>query len=259
MPFSTRTDTGKAVRAIQKVGTKILYASATALNVTAQLDKEAQQQHNRRWMVVRRPKWVDANVRIPRGGKATVNRLRAIVRMQQPGSKGEMNGGYSTLAKFQHGGEITAADQDTPFAIPTKAIRPKITEIPPRALLPHNLGLAPYRQPKGDFRPTRVHYTRGGTAADHAFGTGRTVKQWKGKRRTFILDPREHFGVAVWGVYQRTGPGRSDFRLIWTLRRALEIPDELHFYLIAQRTARHIPQTFHDALVAELRGRGRRT
>jgi len=46
------------------------------------------------------------------------------------------------------------------------------------------------------------------------------------------------FGVQVAGVYQRTGPGKHDFHLVWTYKAKIPIPKRPFFYEVGIKTVR---------------------
>lgn len=141
------------------------------------------------------------------------------------------------LAKFELGGQKEAADDMVaPIAIPSKVLRPSFRDLVKSKFSPQNLRLTPKRGTVGVFSteegkrknifgtlPARQTLTRGG------------VVQWKGKLRTFMLDPRFHGqqrggeGDPTWGVYQRTGPGKHDIQLLWAYKSAIPIPKRLAF------------------------------
>lgn len=120
------------------------------------------------------------------------------------------------LMKFEDGGPLRSADPMAPNFIPSENIRPSVTSVVPRKLYPKNLRLMDRKDVVG-ILPAKVHYTKRG------------VRQIKGKERTFVLDPRDMFGVSTWGVYQRTGPGKHDVRLLWRYKTEIDIPAILDF------------------------------
>lgn len=188
------------------------FVEMRAVNATAFDVRDAQRAHIQSAFTVRRP-WVAKAPQIPRGGKAT---------KQKPEARVELADNRGFLAKFERGGTLMASDSIAhPFAIPTDQLRPVKTAVVPRRFLPKNLRLQPRKDVLGTLRARQVRTKRG-------------VIQWKGKRRTFILDPRFH-NTETWGVFQRTGPKRNQIRLLWAYRQKITIPPLLHFVDTAQR------------------------
>jgi len=210
------------------------FTIATALNATANHAQDAIRQHATEAFTLRRQEFMLRTIKREGGiggDFATKDNPVARVRLAQPGQD------FRTplFAKFEVGGEIVHLDRDKPIAIPTQAIRPSFTDLPAPSLYPKNLRLVSRRDVKGILpSQKRFHLVTG-------------IPQWFGKRRTFVLDPMVHKGVHVWGVYQRTGPGPHDFRLIWTYKQRIPIPAKLHFLDTGQRAAAQYWQSDFDA------------
>lgn len=194
------------------------YAMARAVNATAFDARDAIRRGIDERFTIRRP-YVPRGVQIPPGGRATKQKPEAIV---------ELDRRRSFLAKFEEGG-VKRGSATMPIAIPTEHIRPVHTAIPPLSLYPKNLGLQERRDISGGFTAARTTFTRRG------------VKQWKGKRRTFVIDPWEHNATPeLWGVWQRRGPKRHQIRLIWAYRREIPIPPTLKFVETGRRTVNEV-------------------
>lgn len=133
----------------------------------------------------------------------------------------ELDPARGFLAKFEAGG-VKSGSAAVPIAIPSTALRPNLAYVPPLQLYPKNLRLIPRRGVTG-IVPAKHHLT------------ARGVDQIKGKERTFVLD-QTMFGVRVTGVYQRTGPGPHDIRLLWTYKDRIPIPARLRFEATALDT-----------------------
>lgn len=146
--------------------------------------------------------------RIPRGGRAT--KSKPFVHLAIDGDR------KNVLMKHEEGGRITGHEPN-PIYLPSRGIRPTKAVLPPRHLYPSSNRLVERRDPDASTLPVQERTT------------ARGVPQIKGKRRMFVLDPKVHFGVRVWGVYQRTGPDRDDIRLLWLFRRSITLQPRLQF------------------------------
>lgn len=194
------------------------FALARAMNWTA---KDAQGDVARqivRTFVTRRTKWLLANTaKVPRGGWATKTKLHVDLGADADGRSS------NPLWRFEKGEAKESFDDTQPVAIPSTHVRPTFGELPQNALRPKNLRLVERRTTNGLLGPkTRV--TKNGKVI------------LTGKRRTFVLNPREHFGVKTWGVYQRTGSGRRDVRLLWVYKRRVAVKPVLRFRETVSRT-----------------------
>jgi hypothetical protein len=70
--------------------------------------------------------------------------------------------------------------------------------------------------------------------------------RWRGKNRTWVGFSKKH---PLGAVYQRTGPGKLDFRIVWAFHLPFPLDDRLQFILTAQRVALKV---FPAACAAEL-------
>lgn len=197
----------------QQLASQAPFAISLALNRTAKSVQDTERAGLAQHFTIRKP-WVPQGVMIPRfSDKRDVPMQVEIV----------VDKSRQFLWKFEEGGTKTGTP-NTPIAIPSRAIRPGFTALPPLDLYPKNLRLLARRTADGVL-PPKIHWTAHGVA------------QRKGKQRTFVLEA-DWMGVRVPGVYQRTGPGKHDFRLLWTYRARIPIPAALHFYEIAQETVK---------------------
>lgn len=210
------TNASEVARWIQHVfSDQMPFALSLAINRTAYNVRDAIRSGIQHRFTIRR-RWVVHGIQIPRGGRATKQKLEAIVELERR---------RSFLAKFEEGG-VKRGSATMPIAIPTEHIRPVHTATPPLSLYPKNLGLQERRDISGGFTAARTTFTRRG------------VKQWKGKRRTFVIDPWEHNATPeLWGVWQRRGPKRHQIRLIWAYRREIPIPPTLKFVETGRKMA----------------------
>jgi hypothetical protein len=188
------------------------YVLSSSVNQMAKLAQEAVRQHVKSDFVLRKASFVLNTVKITHFSDKRDADIYAEIRIQNPeGDKRD-----PVLARFEDGTQKTSFDPTMPLAIPTPAIRPAFADLVPLALYPKNLRIVERRDVVGTM-PAKVHVTKAG------------VTQIKGKLRTFVLDPKEHFGVQRWGVFQRTGPGRHDVRMIWLFKSKEPIPARLAF------------------------------
>jgi len=192
---------------------QVPFAASLALNQTAKDVRAAEQQEIAANFVLRQADFNLRHVRIPKFSNKADDPMSVTVEI---GERGKY------LQKFQAPGVKTALDPAMPIAIPSTNIRPGFSDLAPRALYPKNLRLVPRKGVTG-ILPAKRHVT------------ARGVLQLKGKQRTFVLDPKEHFGVKTWGVYQRTGPGKQDVRLLWTFKSRIPIPKRLDFLAVGER------------------------
>jgi hypothetical protein len=211
---------------------QVPFAASLGLNQTAKDVQAAERVALQGSFILREPRFLLQSIRIPRFSNKNDPQLEVTV---------EIGPKASFLLKFQTGGEKVALDRALPIAIPSPALRPSPGAVVPRALYPKALRLVPRRDIKGVL-PAQRHVTRRG------------VEQLKGKRRTFVLDPTIHFGVKTWGVYQRTGPGRGDIRLLWIYKQRIRIPQRFDFVPIGQRTAAaRWPENFAQSFARAVR------
>jgi hypothetical protein len=233
LEISLQVEIEQAIAAIEHVRRDQLpYAISLAVNETAKAAQREVRAHIRQAFTLRRPQFVLNTVKIEKYDFAN-KRNPTVFRLKIDDQVYKNSRRRDFLAKFEEAGEKTATDDVAfPIAIPTKELRPSFRELVRPRFYPGNLRLAPKRVGAGEIIPARQKRTSGG------------VVQWQGKLRTFVLDPRFHGeqrggeGDPTWGVYQRTGPGKHDIRLLWTYARSVPIPPLLQFYATAQQAIR---------------------
>jgi hypothetical protein len=76
----------------------------------------------------------------------------------------------------------------------------------------------------------------------------RKQQQLEGIGGTFTITSKET-GRPI-GIFQRTGPGRRDMRLIWAFEPSIKIPARLDWFGIAQRTVKERFQINFDGAMA---------
>ena len=197
------------------------YAISRAVNKTATDVRDTMRREVLTRFTVRQRSFVVSQFQVSHTSDKRDSSIYAEITVGGAGYKG----GTKTrdiLSIFEEGGMKTSPDPAFPMAIPSTNIRPTFTASAPRALYPVNLGLRPRRAIAGGYKYPRRHTTSGG------------IEQLKGSRRTFVLDPLTMQGVKVWGVYQRTGKGKHDVRLLWTYKQRLTVPALLGFQKTAE-------------------------
>lgn len=190
---------------------QIPFATSLALNQTAKDAQDAIKTRLRNVFTIRRA-WVAQGITIPKFSDKNDSPMSVTIQLDPE---------RSFLAKFEGGGTKYGTDEQ-PIAIPSTAIRPAFVDLPPLALYPKNLGLV-------------ARQDVAGKTAVRGKITKRGVLEIQGKRRTFVLTT-DMFGVNVPGVYQRTGPGKHDFQLLWAYKPQIPIPQELSFVETAKET-----------------------
>lgn len=229
----------QAVRALDQVRREQLpFATSLAVNWTALATQADIRKNVRGSFILRRPTFILNTIKIEKYDFST-KKNPTTFRVKVDDGKNKRGARKDVLAKFEAGGLKVRPDRVWPFIIPSSGLRPNVRDLVPRSMYPTALRLAPSRGVVG------VSYERNakgnrirlfGTLPAQQKRTKRGVLQWRGKRRTFILDPQEHFGVKTWGVYQRTGPRKEDVKLLWTYRARLPIPARLRFVQTAEES-----------------------
>lgn len=201
---------------------QIPFAVSSALNATAKEVQVATRAGIARRFTLRSSRFVLNTVKINRGDFATKDNLRAIVTVG--GSVGGRR--QDLLVKFEDGGVRRSSDPGRPIAIPSDYLRPTKSAVIPKGMYPKALRLISSRTASGSTLAPKTHMTRRG------------VEQIKGKRRTFVLDPRHHRGARSWAVFQRQGPHSTDVQLLWIYKTSIKIPRKLFFKDTAAKVVR---------------------
>lgn len=172
-----------------------------------------------------RKRFMDMMVRFDRKNYATKTNLEARIGVNDTESPaaGEGRDRSFILGRHETGGVRRAPDPLRPFAIPTRALRAGAFDVPPRSLYPSSLRLVERRTPSGTL-PAKSRVTK----------RGKIMIQ--GKRGTFVMDAGTGVGnPKVRGVWQRTGPGKRDIRMLWMYRDRISLRPRLRFYETGQR------------------------
>lgn len=205
-------DAGRTISFLEASKQQLPFAISVAVNKTAKDVQIAQRAQMQASFIIRKP-WVLQGVVISKFSDKSEATPTAVVGIDPT---------RSFLNKFEQGGQKVAANPALPIAVPTLFARPDRGGLVPLGLYPKNLGLAARRGVTGIVNPKGKVSKRG-------------ILQLQGKRRTFVLD-LTMAGVQVPGVYQRTGPGPHDFRLLWAYKPSIPIPALLRFEETALKT-----------------------
>lgn len=223
------------------------FAIATALNRTGEDANAALRAHIEDKFTIRVPSLLRyvAPVQLPRPNRATKQNLTVILETDRIGR---------LFNPFEQG-VPKSGSVERPLIVPSDALRLTKKTVIPRSLYPGNLGLTPKRDPAGT-----SYYALGRNSKKKKLTpfhtTGRGVTQVKGRRRTFVLDPRYNRNItpAQAGIYQRTGPGKHDIRLLWHFTERVQRPAVLEFYDTVDRTwDARIGPNFEGAMAFALR------
>jgi hypothetical protein len=203
------------------------FATSKAINDTASDVQKAIRAGLQERFTIRRP-WVTQGITLRRGTKTDLTATVAVDPTRR------------FLNKFEQGGTKTGT-AGQPVAVSTIIQRGSPT-LPARYLYPKNLGLQMRRGVTGNL------------LAHHGGKRGVQLKsQLQGAHRTFVLT-RNMFGVNVPGIYQRFGPGRHDFRLLWVYKDSVPIPASLRFASTARETVNAVwAQRFNEAWAYAIR------
>lgn len=167
-------------------------------------------------MIVRVPGFVLPPQQLPNKWRATKDKLFAtadIAYDDGPRSIGARR--RAILSKFEDGGEKKSANPNYPIAIPTKALRSSPHDLVARQMYPRNL--------VGSF--SKLGAFEGLTP-----GKRGKKRQSAGQASYFtITSTRLGAKPSSYGLYERYGPGRGQFRMLWAFRTRIPIPAILHY------------------------------
>ena len=204
------------------------FATAVAINRTAEEVLAEGRREIKANFLVRVPGFDLPPVQLPEAWRATKTRQIATVNL------GDSDGGSNSIGarrvqiftKFEYGQPKVANDPGFPIAIPTRAIRPSPMALVPRSLYPKNLRLSPRLDAGGQIQPALRRGKVRGFAGETLTKRKRHELGMEGAGGTFtILDEQ---GRPI-GIFQRTGAGRRDIRMIWAFRPEIHIPRRMDF------------------------------
>lgn len=225
----------QAMQAIEDVHQKHApYAASISINRTLEEGLSKTREEMQRSFIVRVPGFVLPPVQLPRVARATKKNLTAQAALGYGDISQDSIGDRREriFRKFQTGGMKVAEDPSFPIAIPTKALRPSPTTLIPRAMYPTNLRLAPRREASGATLPA-LRRGKVRTLGGEAIGKrARKEQGLMGIGGTFVLYGPDGRPI---GIFQRTGSGVRDVRMIWAYARSIRIPARLPFFSIMER------------------------
>ncbi len=225
MKIEMQTDTTQAKALLDAGLRQIPFTVALTLNRTAEEAVEAGRTHMRRVFTIRR-EFVPRQFR--QFNKATKDKLETIVEITPRGGR---------FLRIHEPGGVRAAGVN-PIAIPTSNLRPTRTANILSRLYPVQLGFF-VRRAINDRMSASLdpqYLALQGTGYEPGSANIRNFKVREGPFHTFELtEGRNRIAPRQAGIYQRTGPGRGDVRLLWSYRRSVTIRPQLRFAETVQR------------------------
>lgn len=205
-PARTATELSRSLQATMRK--QIPYATALAVNATAESVQRAQRAGQRERFTIRREQWADRSVKIRRGEFATKRNPVAIIRIEAPGAD---PGRSQILTQHEDGGEKKPRGQS--LAVPKEA-RANVRVIIRKNQRPRAFEFGPGRR-----------------------GPRATVYQ--GERRTFMIRLHNRSGWILRRVAkQRIRKLFDGTKLLYTLTPKAKLKPRLAFIRTAERTAR---------------------
>jgi hypothetical protein len=228
MKIDIKIDTKQLEARTLRESKRLAYSATQALNTTALKIQQAERANLDKRFTVRKAGFMYRLIKID---FASVYGDRAYVEVYIDNTKARV-----LLGAFEHGG-IKASAFGANVAVPVtgSVTRPSFGSPVPEEYTFQAL------------RFERIDLSKAGQAAHAAkrrVGVrGRLTGDyyiWAGNKRTFILP-----GV---GVFQRTGPGKSDINLIYTFKKSVKLKDMLGFVETAQKVfAEEFNKAFNTA------------
>jgi hypothetical protein len=216
--LTIRVDASEAIGLMGRISDNYGKAQAWALNRTAQeVNGELQREAKSRMIIRDARGWRVLNDYAPlqlfAAQKARPDKPWATAVNPQNAGK--------ILRPFETGAFRTTNRFGAVPAIPTKATRPTPQSVIDRKNFPTAL-----------FPELGTNFSIGKDPKAWNKGKGRSGKAFK-QLKPFIMRP----GVnpKTWGIYQRTGPGKDDIRMLWAFRPIVHRPKLLTTYETAQR------------------------
>jgi hypothetical protein len=260
MQINLTVDSAPLILRLKNGERRLAYAVVKAINRTALAIQAAEFIEVNKDFTIRRPVfWFGTSMR-PGGAAARISPFASVpqgrpwaeIAIAPPAGRGLINR-RTLLALFETGGRRTPMVPGAQHvAIPRTGgpARPAFGELIPETMTFAGLHFTAWR---GGRRVTRKR-ERLSRSGESLFGTEGRVKeperaggtQWKGRYRTFIvLGTKEGFPGAV---LQRTGPLKTDVRVVYVFRSPMELQRRLRWIATALRVA---DLTFHDFMEAE--------
>jgi hypothetical protein len=223
-----------AQRLADRLRRNTLFASAVALNRSANLVQGIMRQSMRRNFTIRRGDFIDRLIKIRNSDRATKDNLTTRIRVEGPTN--DLNDRAANLL-LQHelGGtqvrsnvlDIKAMERSARqgmYFIQGKALQNG--SVPPRALFPENLGLAPKRDADGS-----SYYALGRGSIKKKLTPFRKTSGHKvrieGKSNTFMVNPLyQQTKLKMPVIFQRVGKG---LRVLWIFKGQRTLRPRLAF------------------------------
>jgi hypothetical protein len=220
---------------------QIPYATALAINGTLKRAQAAVRTSLDRHFTIApsRRAFLARTIRIARDGWATKKTLVGRMDVGMRDKAYNARDRSFLLGRHEEGGTRTA-DPIEPFFIPTEHLRKGPYDVPPQRLYPRALRLYQRRDP-ATVLPGKSKLTKSGKV------------QRQGKRATFIIDNstpgRLSANPNAHGIYERTGKGRRDIRLLWAFRRTIQLKPRLAMLATTRAIhAAHFDEEFAKAM-----------
>lgn len=217
--------------------------ASLALNRTAEDVLADQRPKIKAAFTVRNERFFMPPQSVPLAHRAKPGRLYVSVGLAFDDGPGSL-GGKKQRILDKHGAAQTVSAKDPlfPFFMPTPSLRPSVTELVPRSKYPRNLvgrfntdGKFTGLGRTARIRPTRRRVKRRGLMATLE-GAGVVGKVYKTNSkqvgRYFVLgQPSKRY----YGVYERTGSGKQDLRMLWWFRPTIALKKRIDFEADASR------------------------
>lgn len=226
-------DEARVLALLRKGGKRMAFAVVNALNKTAKAVQAEQRKRVRQTVTVRKTKFIDrtiASIRKRGGGSgfASVKLGRYEARIAIDDKPRLL------LEKLEHGGErapFTQGARRMAVPVPGGPARRTQRSSVPREFTYRALRL---RSSSGKGRKRKTNVTFSGSV------TRSGKLQWKGKNRTFVLHSTAR--APEGGVFQRTGPGRDDIRMVYSFRRKYRLRQRLQWMRTGRRVVERTMQ-----------------
>lgn len=251
MQIDVRIDSAPLILRLTNGQRRLAYAAVNAINSTAKRTQQAEFQHVRESLQIRKPQFFFGAPGRPGGAAARIRPFASVaqgrpyaeIAIQAPEGRGLVSR-RTILPIFETGGQ-------RPLSPPSKSIAVPITGGPARPsfespILPEftfaRLRFVAYRGGRrvrrADQRRDRQDETLWGTEGRMRM-PGRDATQWKGQRRTFIAmsSARGQERGSLGAVFQRTGPRPGDLRMVYAFRRPMQLAQRLRWMATARSTA----------------------
>lgn len=219
--FNITVDVDPLARFMQRTAGQVPFAMSRALNATV-LEAQAEERAVLdREFTIRRQQFITRQIKIPKGGFARKDRLRAVL---------EVDPRFDLLQKFEAGGRKTPR-RGSHLTVPAYGEALPKSKVIPASLRPRALELAEGAAVQFS-RTKKTKLTK---------QRGKERRAGQGRFRTYL--------VPDVGIFQRKGRGKSSYTVpLYIFDDEVPIPSTLHFYDTAVATHRRV---FRRALLRE--------